>query len=352
MITPKRGEDVPSLVEMGERMSAYSDHPAFAGLYVVDEPWYPGFSKGGSERLIDTCAPLYNRLAEMGIVGYNNLLPTYAEEDLSLYPKYVEYFLEACDVPYIMYDYYVFDEGRSVEDYFYNMAVVRSYAEKYKIPFWTFIQAGSQWNDAMNYFDSQSYYPNEKQFDWNINTCLAYGAKGLGYFPMVQPLHFAYAKSTEWDFERNGIFGAWGNKTRWYYYAQDINKHVAVIDEVLMNSVSKGVIAALDKETYERDMKDLTKENYVDTSKLFIEGTSWRELADVKGNALIGCFNYQGKTALYVVNYEFDYAQKIDLQFVKECNVKVVQAAETSYVKTDNLVLDMPAGDGVLLVFE
>ena len=100
------------------------------------------------------------------------------------------------------------------------------------------------------------------------------------------------------------------------------------------------------------DLVDLVKENYVDPSKLFIEGTSWRELEDVKGNALIGCFNYQGKTALYVVNYEYNYAQKIDLKFVKECNVKVVQAAETSYVKTDNLVLDMPAGDGVLLVFE
>ena len=33
-----------------------------------------------------------------------------------------------------------------------------------------------------------------------------------------------------------------GNKNQWYYYAQNINKHIAAIDEVLMKSVHKGIV--------------------------------------------------------------------------------------------------------------
>lgn len=109
-----------------------------------------------------------------------------------------------------------------------------------------------------------------------------------------------------------------------------------------MNSVSKGILA-----TGEKSIQDAH-----DTRDALMEGTSWRELKTVSGDAVIGCFNYQGKTALYVVNYSYKTAQKIELDFVKECNVKVVQTAETSYVKADSLTLEMAAGDGVLLVFE
>ena len=83
-----------------------------------------------------------------------------------------------------------------------------------------------------------------------------------------------------------------------------------------------------------------------------IEGNSWRELASITGDAIVGCFNYQGKTALYVVNYDTEYAQKIPLTFQDTYNIKVVQDAKESYVKADQLTLDMKAGDGVLLVFE
>ena len=106
-------------------------------------------------------------------------------------------------------------------EYFYNLSTYRANANEAGIPLWVFIQAGSQWNDANDRFDSVTpYYPNEKQFDWNINTSLAYGAKGIQYFPLIQPSWFAYAESTDFDFERNGIIGAWGNKTQWFYYAK------------------------------------------------------------------------------------------------------------------------------------
>lgn len=328
--------------EMSERINNYSNYPAFCGVYVVDEPTLPGYTPSAGTKDIDRYVPILESLDKLDIVSYTNLFPTYiAPEKLDEYPNYVETFLKSCKVPYLLFDHYVFDEERNIPEYFYNLSVIRSYAQEYNIPFWTFIQAGSQWNDDALRFDSNGYYPNEKQFDWNINTSLAYGAQGFQYFPLIQPVVFAYAKSTTWDFERNALIGAWGNKTRWYYYAQNISSHIEAIDEVLMNAKNKGVIVSGRKAV--EDNKD---------SNCIIEGTSWRELDHVKGDALIGCFNYQGKTALYVVNYDMKYAQDITLEFYDKCKFSVIQNAEKTFYNGEEIKLSMQAGEGALIVFE
>ena len=89
-----------------------------------------------------------------------------------------------------------------------------------------------------------------------------------------------------------------------------------------------------------------------DAGEYLMEGTSWRELKGASGEALIGCFNYQGKTALYVVNYDMEYAQKINLDFVKNCNVTVIQDAKESNISGNNLELTLSAGNSALVVFE
>ena len=63
-------------------------------------------------------------------------------------------------------------------------------------------------------------------------------AKVCGYTALHRTLvnvPDVYAESTDFDFERNGIIGAWGNKTQWFYYAKDIQPHIAAIDEVCHN---------------------------------------------------------------------------------------------------------------------
>ena len=157
----------------------------------------------------------------------------------------------------------------------------------------------------------------------------------------MQPYQFTLAEEGKWDFERNGILGAMGNQTQWYYYAQEINKHIAAIDEVLMNSVNKGVIVS--GEQAKADMSLTTCE---------IKDGTFHQLKSVTGDAMVGCFNYQGKTALYVVNYSMEHAQKITLTFDGSQNVKMIQNAEESYVKGKALTLDMAAGEGILLVLE
>ena len=346
-ITDNRGENTLSLEDINLRLSEYRNHKAFCGLTVVDEPGSEVYyQQGGNGGMMEEYPQLSKILTQdCDIFCYENLIKITSMSQKEAYEEYVKQFCETLSPTNISYDFYPWDEGDTRGDftrYFWNLALIREYAQKYEIPFWVFIQAGSQWSDGAQAFDSGEYVPTEGEFDWSVNMSLAFGAQGIQYFPLIQPYYFAYAESQEFDFERNGMIGAWGNKNRWYYYAQDINKHIAAIDEVLMNSVSKGIIVSGQK----------AQEYCADTREAVLDGTSWRELADVSGNTIVGCFNYQGKTALYVVNNDYEWAQDITLNFQDTYKVRVLQAADTKYLATNQLTLNMEAGEGVLVVFE
>ena len=347
-VTGQAGQETISKEDVTTQLSKYMNHPGFAGMYVTDEPTAEyTYTLYNELNTIERFGPLSQLLNdEVGVFCYTNAFHSGgSEKEKAIYERYIEDIYNTMHPQYLSFDRYVFDkQHRSlVRHFFYDLEVMRKISQKYDVPFWSYVAAGSQWNDGFDHFDSETpYYPNEGEFDWSVNVALAFGAQGIEYFPMIQPYFFSWAESTEFDFHRNGIFGAWGNKTQWFYYAQDINKHIGAIDEVLMNSVNKGVIASGEQV--------ISDTSYAETS--MIEGTSWRELESVKGDALVGCFNYQGKTALYVVNYSTEYAQKIDLKFNGNYNFTVIQSAETNHYTGEGITLDMYAGDGVLIVFE
>ena len=241
-----------------------------------------------------------------------------------------------------MWDKYPFSTEDDISVYFYIMSLMREHAKSMNVPFWTAIQAGGQWNDDKQRFDSElPYYPNEAQLHWNVNTSLAFGAQGFYYFPLIQPRTFAWAKSTEWDFKRNGIIGANGIKNEWHTYAKKIHQHIRAIDEVLMNAVHQGVIVSGTK----------AKED-VRLTTCILESEQFNELASVTGEAMIGCFDYQGKTALYVVNYSMEQAQKIILHLDDVSDVKMIQKAKSFWMSTKEVILEMTAGEGILLIIE
>lgn len=344
-VTDSRIMEASSAEEVKELIANYADRKAFCGMYVVDEPTATYYCDNDGSRLIAKYEKVSKILqTEMDMIGYINLLPVVMIDDYKeKYEKYVDEFCDVLKPKVVSWDHYPFDkyrEGR-MEIYFYNMDVIRSAAVKRGLPFWAFVQAGSQWNDGWKKFDSElPYFPNNSQFDWNVNTSLAFGAQGIQYFPLVQPVQFTLTKDDKGDYERNGILGGMGNKTQWYGYAQKINKHIAAIDEVLMNSVHKGVLASGEQAV--KDMQFVT---------CVLEG-GFNELQSVEGDALIGCFNYQGKTALYVVNHDFVNAQNITLTLDDVHKVTMIQNAKTSYVNDSTLRLEMTAGDGILIVIE
>lgn len=323
----------------------YSNYPAYCGNYIKDEPYHTEYRNTADKGVfVEDFASIFTKMTELGHFGYGNLFPIGLGPD-EAYEQYVSDYLKLCNPVYLGYDLYPFnkEEGlQNSENYFKNIFVMRKAAEEAGLPYYAFAQCGSQWNDNQLHFDTEGYYPNRGQFFWNVGTLLACGAKGIQYFMLIQPYWFAYSLTEPFDFQRNGLIGAWGNKTRWYYYAQDMNAQIAAVDEVLMNAANVGVIATTED----------VKTHMGDAGEYLMGGTSWRELKGASGEALIGCFNYQGKTALYVVNYDMEYAQKINLDFVKNCNVTVIQDAKESNISGNNLELTLSAGNSALVVFE
>ena len=344
-VIEKRHQGTITVEEVEEGLAEYQNHKAFCGMYVVDEPGTSYYLGGEGKQLI----PSYKRIAEvlqkdLDVLCYINAFPAanWVPDWKEQYPIYLNEFCETLQPKVLCWDFYPFDKGRDgkMEYYFYNMNLIREAAKKRDIPFWAFIQAGSQWNDGWKEFEAITpYFPNEGQFNWNVNTSLAFGAQGIQYFPLVQPYQFTMTK--EGDYECNGIIGAMGNKTQWYYYAQTINQHIKAIDEVLMNSTHKGVIAS--GEQAKKDMEFTT---------CVIESGSFNELQSVSGDALVGCFNYQGKTAFYVVNHSYEHAQNVKLAFDDVRNLQLIQNAKAADASTSELTLDMAAGEGVLIVIQ
>ena len=374
-----------------KRLALYeSKYKSFSGIFLVDEP----IDKDGSDWGYDTTDPpeddellsyyttgigsTATKYLNKNYLTYVNLFPvelyttwmgtTIESEAKNDYKKYISNVTDSetgIDSPIISWDHYPFEERRKDDDddydynlYFWNLDLIRTTALKANNgagkPFWAYVQAGSQWKQQITAEAFADYYPSKSQFNWIVNTSLAFGAQGIQYYPLIQPVQHAYdGVNAEYDFEVNGILSAWGGKTQWYYYAQEINKHITEIDEVLMNAKTQKVVVSgtADNETSESVIFGLNK-TYLDSV-----ATKYGVLSSLSGDALVGYFNYGGKVALYVVSNHREgdsHAVTLNLDYDYDEIIKYENAERTDDVATTNkqLTLTMEAGEGILLVLD
>lgn len=232
---------------------------------------------------------------------------------------------------------------------FDGLALYRMYSEKYDVPFWRMMQAGGNWNDAMAWIESGTPYPTEGQILMDVNAALAFGAKAIQYFPLVEPIYFAYEEGGTYDFDRNGLIAANGSKTRWWYYAKRANQQVQAVDEYLMNAANLGIIVHGD------DARKLMIDGntYAELANPYLETEKFRQLTDIAGDdCFIGCFDYKGGTALYVVNYSCESKSNVTLKFDGNYRYNVIQRAESCDVVGTAIPLTLDAGEGALIVLK
>ncbi|MBQ7976176.1 MAG: hypothetical protein IJ300_10875, partial [Clostridia bacterium] len=110
---------------------------------------------------------------------------------------------------------------------------------------------------------------------------------------------------------------------------------------VLMNSYSKQIIAIGNATSATSGLTDVTT-----------TASYNNVLTNATGNALIGCFDYCGKIALYVVNYDYANAGDVTLTFNSAKNITKIDNAVTTETSASTLTLNMEAGEGILLVIE
>ena len=366
-------------------LADYAHYDSMKGVFQVDEPMtsYYGwkhYEEGTNAKLESSAkrATMLNNYSNLS--AFINLNPLSSTTGMvkdtaaysTLYRQYIDDYVATCDAKYLSFDFYVFDELTKQQEYatkaryFENLAIMREKSLQYNIPYWTYVQAGAWWNShgtEMAQIKEEKLWPTSAQMMWNINTALAYGTKGIQYFPIVQPYYFAYQAGGGYQ-SRNGLIDVFGNVTRWGEAAKVANEWIAVVDDVLMNATSKSVLwTGYDVEdvlgktmTSDQDvLESITTESYVHQNYINLGGISIPTTKETRyRSAMVGVFEYQDKTAYYVVNYDTDANRTVNLNWKGPTSyVCHVQNSQTEIKETANTCrISLQAGNAALIIVE
>ena len=347
--------------ELAQKLASYSMYRSFKGLTIYDEPSATDGSYGSGVKL-DAYAKLSSSIQSYGnLTAYTNLFPL--DSSLGMEEDYEAYLEEYCTnyKPKILsFDDYPFDDAgllqadvRNISTYFRNLAIVREKAMKYQIPFWAFVQAGSNWGTQAEATTNDNDTPTAEEFRWNVNINLAFGAKGIQYFPLVQPDYFAETTDGSGnDYNRNGLIGADGvTINAWYDYAVEANNQIKAVDAVLMKSESKGIMTVGTYATSNTKSSGMPVfEQFREITEISTDETSG--LSSITYGAVAGCFDYRGKTAVYVVNYDVNKANTITLSFNDTYTAQIINYEGTTTTSGQSCQVLLPAGGAALVIIE
>ncbi len=351
------------------RLADYAEYEAFRGVAIMDEPYtayYDGaYPRAGEdpkvlysqyqtypERRVESygeVSSFLNRFANLN--GNINLLPMIkdlgGEEYQANYERYLEEYITLCRPKVLSFDYYVFAGGyadrHGKEGYFANMAIARKLALKYGIAFWNFIQAGSNWNDlAQDMTPTVNDTPSLGQLSWNVNTSLAYGAKGIEYFTLIQPYFFAYAENGGYDYRRNGLIGADGEPNSWYFHAKAVNAQIQAVDEYLLKAVSRDVLAA------GRNARKWTGVENDACSEAGIRSLSGSSEED---GVIVGVFDCENQKMLYIVNNDMCREQSVEAAFEAVVDYREISAGHEVQGQGQVYRTTLEPGAAVLLTY-
>jgi hypothetical protein len=317
-------------------------HPACVGIYLRDEPF---------AEEIKALAKIHNVFSGCGY-GDKTMVVNFAGHALPNRKYYYNYQMELMD--WIMHakpkvvcmDHYPADGRQDAKVFGYPqfmkaLSVTYNAARIAEIPFWSFGAAGGQWGGTELRAYKDTIPLTEGEFRWPISLALAYGAKGIMWFPMIQPRVYAASKDGE-DFERNGVLGADGRKTPYYAGVAEMNAHIRAVEKVLINAVNACVIpVGAETKEWTKDFPEV------------LHVPEYEELTHCKAdNALIGCFKYMGKTALYAVNTSRDKTGDMTMCFGGANRYRITVKTETIETVGETVVVNLGAGEGALVVVE
>ena len=318
-------------------IETYYQYPAYAGQLLIDEPNRSKFETVNA--FIEAYEQNYP-----GKQWHVNMFPSYAEGGAGVpYLQYVDDWMEMVQPNYYSYDSYprlVPDENNpftryEIEDYYYNLDVLRAKTAERNIPLWSFIQTlGISGTPGV----ADKRTPSREDIRWQVFTNLAFGVKGLQYFCYWTP-----GGGTE-SFT-DALISPDGQKTERYEYVKSLNAEILQFGPHLLQCDSKGVILNVAKPTEER-------------FRLYEESlTSYGKITSVSGDdALIGCFHnpYTGEDSVMVGPTTPRDASEVTLTMDGTREVKAYDNGQVSTLATENgtLTLKIEKGDAMYIIFE
>ena len=288
-------------------------------------------------------------------------------ENIAWYEQVVKEITEGGKAKILSFDRYLGGTGESAADcprYFLNLDIIREQAKASDIPFWAYAPVG-EWTESGGSTSSNS----KEDMYWSVNTSLAFGAKGIQYFTLAEPIGYKDDGLTM------GLYDYNGNKTAWYDYVAHMNQLIAAVDDVLMRSESKGIIATggnaqknaanVTYSTGTREIKASAAYRNSDNTPNYAAIQSADGVSRVKditttnatAGAFAGVFDHQGKAALYVVNNDTSSAQDITVNFTAASSYRVIGFNASGDVEEisslgSSCTRNVGAGEAFLLVID
>lgn len=374
-----------TLQEIAEQIGKYSFYDSYLGTHVRDEPYYYyGESGVVSEynkqlKFYDWLAKKVNQFTNnLGFInaiasGSEYVFATSYSQGITNFRQGLEEIYNRTDARLISSTSYPFVYGLALGSghnnckshsewdnvvcgyeqwkyYYRDLWSAREVAQDKNLAFWVYTAAGGDFRDgAGTEATVEANLPTEAETYWDVNQKLAFGAKGIEWFPLLQPWHFALdsTKKDGFDYDRNGLIGLNSEITTFGGYAKEINKQIAAIDDVLMRSKSTGIMA-----TGTATTEVVTRDG--DTLKTGTNALGYIDGDTANGyGALVGCFNYGDTEAFYVVNHSLDTNQSFTLHFNKEYNYRYVsEATDYTGMGTKLTLNNIEPGRGILVVLD
>ena len=203
-------------------MAEYSDHPAFCGNMITDEPQMREYDAlGVGARRYKEAFP--------DKMYYLNLFPVVATSEqlgTDSYDTYLSAYVEKVSSDYLCYDHYPLlpaqgGGSRFVDDFLYNMELAQKHMEESKGEVWTFLQ-------SMGYSIKKD--PDcVEDFRAQVAASLAYGLKGIQWFCYYSPGYGGNEGFTP------AIITLDGKKTAKYDMVKEVNNEILAFDDVYLN---------------------------------------------------------------------------------------------------------------------
>lgn len=299
-----------------EYLSEYKDNPCFLGPYFADEP---------NMTEIDKYAKYFSLFRDSEIKGtpYVNLLPSCGDNMLNpanpdfTFSEYAETYIKKCGFKFLSYDHYLFCTGLLNKGVAYSYTYIKDLnaasvlSKKYGIPFWAFAACGGQWQAPTV---AEDYYPNKRQFEYSVFIALVFGAKGIQYFPFLQPSFFYSAANS---YKVNGMISYNGKPNKWYYYAKKINSFIIDNNDIFVNTSHKKVMfLGGSAVAFDEGGVILPDNKYTNISYAESE------------HAIVGIFDYKGKECYYILNNSFNEKCCVNFRFKDKFDFDLITFGE------------------------
>ncbi len=295
------------------------NHPAFYSYYIIDEPSATTFPALG--KLV-----AHLRQRDPAHMPYINLFPTYANNDqlgtkgdtVTAYRAHLNQFVDVVKPMLLSWDNYQFYKTRDGDQYFLNLAMIRTKAQEANLPFLNIVQAAS-WEPNVR-------VPNGDEMRYLVYTTAAYGAQGVSYYVYYAVNH------------KGGLATAEGEPTPLYEAVKPLNHQFVAIVSQLQPLKSLGV--------YHTSLKEPGCESLPATSIFKIDPTSKLPPRGL----LLGTFGAAEKpTHVLVVN--LDYKTGVSPTIVAPGNLETFDASTSKWSPTNSpkSELHLEPGGGTLL---